>query len=494
MRAEDQLAMLRAICRKSINAFTQKAVSIVSPGTAYQHNWHIDAISWHLEQVINGHIKRLIITMPPRSLKSICSSVALPAFLLGRDPAARIIAVSYSQYLADKHARDCRALMESRFYQQLFPGTILDRRKSSVAEFTTRRKGFRLATSLGGTLTGRGGDIIILDDPMKPEDALSETIRAKGIDWFSNTLLSRLDDKDNGAIIIVMQRLHEDDLAGHLLAQPTSSDAPGWHHFNLPAICEEPEDIPTGDNMSYVRTAGEPLHAARESLTALNRLKTDMGSYDFAAQYQQNPAPRGGGLVKLYWFRKYTAPFISQPSDIVVQSWDTAMSAASGADYSVCTSWAIRKHRQKYTYYLIDVFRKQLSYPGLQRQIQRQSDIHAPKHILIEHKSSGISLIQDLAYRTSLPIKKIEPKHDKVTRMQVATPPIENGCVFIPDNANWLDSYELELSRFPRARHDDQVDSTSQFISWAETKYMKNANRPMGFIIYNDPYTKPYVF
>ena len=208
--------VLRHLLRTDFCAFAEKTFGTVCPGQTFSPNWHLEAIGHALERVVGGETKRLIILMPPRNLKSICASVALPAWLLGRDPTRQIICVSYSTDLAGKHARDCRAVMMAPWYQAYFPSTRIDAGKTAETEFMTTQRGFRLATSTGGTLTGRGGDILIIDDPMKPADAQSEARRLDCQQWYSNTLLSRLDDKVNGAIVLVMQRLHVDDLAGYL--------------------------------------------------------------------------------------------------------------------------------------------------------------------------------------------------------------------------------------------------------------------------------------
>jgi hypothetical protein len=175
---------------------------------------HIEVLVSKLEQCRLGMIKRLIITLPPRSLKSLCASVAFPAWYLGHHPWAQIIGVSYGQYLAEKFARDCRSVMTSDWYQRIFRTRLADRQ--AVADFMTTDQGGRLATSVGGVLTGRGADLIVIDDPLKPDEALSETQRKAVNDWYDNTLLSRLNDKANGRIVIIMQRLHQDDLVGHV--------------------------------------------------------------------------------------------------------------------------------------------------------------------------------------------------------------------------------------------------------------------------------------
>ena len=300
----------------------------MSGGSQLMLNWHIEAIAEVLCKVMRGEIRRVIITVPPRSLKSICASVALPAFILGRDPTARIICVSYSEGLARKHANDCRAVMRSPLYRSLFPGTRISSSKDTEFEAMTTARGFRLATSVGGTLTGRGGNVIIIDDPMKPQDAQSESARQNLLQWYANTLLSRLDNKETDAIIIVMQRLHPEDLVGHLIEQD------GWTVLNLPAIAEIDEFIPLGSNRFYHRTVGSVLHPEREPLTVLNELKLMMGSLDFSAQYQQRPIPVGGNLVKWSWFRFYDDPPVPLSSDRIIVSWDTAMSSNELADYS----------------------------------------------------------------------------------------------------------------------------------------------------------------
>jgi hypothetical protein len=205
--------LLRALLRQNFNAFVEKAFATLAPGQDFDPSWHLKAIAYQLERLRRGEITRLIINMPPRSLKSVTASVAFPAFVLGHDPTRRIICVSYSGDLAKKHANDFRAVAEAAWYRDLFPGMRIGQ-KDSESEIELTARGFRLATSVGGTLTGRGGDLIIIDDPLKPDDAYSEVKRNSANEWFKNTLISRLDDKRSGAILVVMQRIHMDDLTG----------------------------------------------------------------------------------------------------------------------------------------------------------------------------------------------------------------------------------------------------------------------------------------
>src|SRR6266850_232872 len=233
-----------------------------------------------------------IIQLPPRHLKSLLASIAFPAWCLGHDPSAQILSVSYGQELADKLARDCRSIVMSPWYRQIFP-TRLAPHRQAVQEFITTRQGYRLATSTGGVLTGRGADLILIDDPLKPEEALSEAQRQTANDWYDHTLYSRLNDKRHGVIVIIMQRLHEDDLVGHVLAQEP------WEVLSFPAIAEADEvhRIETiWGPRCFRRRQGEALHPDREPLDILDRIRRTIGEYNFAGQYQQSPAPLGGGL------------------------------------------------------------------------------------------------------------------------------------------------------------------------------------------------------
>src|SRR3954471_6354519 len=205
-----------AMLRRDFYSFLIRSFIELNPQTEVSENWHIEVLAEDLDLCRRGEIRRLIINLPPRSLKSHCASVALVAWLLGHNPSAQIICASYAQDLADKHAIDCRALMNSSFYQQIF-ATRLSPEKRAVADFLTTARGCRKATSIGGVLTGRGADFIIIDDPLQPDKALSDTRRNNVNDWYDNTLCSRLNHKLTGCIILIMQRLHEDDLVGHVL-------------------------------------------------------------------------------------------------------------------------------------------------------------------------------------------------------------------------------------------------------------------------------------
>ncbi len=457
-------ALLHALLRNDLMAFTQRCFQTVVPGQEFLPNWHIGAITHQLERVRRGETRRLIITLPPRNLKSICASVAFPAFVLGHDPSARIACASYAQDLTAKHARDCRIVMESVWYKQLFPRTRLDRRKNTEAEFETTARGYRLGTSVGGTLTGRGGNLILIDDPMKPAEAMSEAKRNSVTEWYDSTLSSRLDRKTEDAIVLIMQRLHGGDLVGHVLEKRTP-----WTHLDLPAIAEVAQEIELGPGRTYQREAGEILHPEREPFSVLEDLKAAMGSQAFSAQYQQLPVPPEGALLKRAWFRTYAGTPAHQPGDRIVQSWDTASKADKTNDYSVCTTWLQRKN----DYYLIDVLRVRLEYPELRRKILSHAKAYGTKTVLIEDASSGTSLIQDL--RRDGPVRPIaiKPEGDKIVRLEGQSAVIEAGQVLIPESAPWLGDFLGEILAFPHGRFDDQVDSFSQFLNWAARPRMR---------------------
>jgi hypothetical protein len=393
---------LQHFLRTDFNTFLEKTFRTVNPGQPYCPNWHLEAVVYALERVSRGALKRLIILMPPRNLKSIAASVALPAWILGRDPTQRIICVSYSSDLANKHARDCRAVMMAPWYQAAFPQTQLDPTKNAEAEFATTRRGFRLATSTGGTLTGRGGNILIIDDPLKPADAQSEVRRQDCLQWYTNTLLSRLDDKVNGTIILVMQRLHLDDLAGYLMEQG------GWEVLELPAIADGPQVIPIGPGRFHHRAVGDVLHPEREPLRVLEQLKAEMGSYDFSAQYQQAPVPPGGNMIRWEWFRIVKEPPPLREDSVIAQSWDTASTTGELADYSVGVTARLDKTGD---IFILDIVRGRWAFPDLLREMQKAYDCHRPRSVLIEDHASGTGLIQTLRERR-LPVIGIKPKGD----------------------------------------------------------------------------------
>lgn len=448
---------LNAILRQDFEAFIEKSYKTVDGSQPYVPAPHIGLLADKLMACANGTIKRLIINLPPRSLKSISVSVAFPAWILGKKPNSRVIAVSYSDDLASKHSRDCRTVMESSWYKTAFPNARISASKRSETEYETTANGYRLSTSLGGTLTGRGGNIIIIDDPIKPQDALSDVKRKKCNDWFDNTLFSRLDNKEEGCIIIVMQRVHMEDLCAHVTRHA------GWEVVNIPAIAEKDETYELANGRFYRRKAGEALNPQLESLNTLGGIKATVGTFHFSSQYQQQPIPVSGNIVKWAWFKYYDhiPPKSNKGLDRIIQSWDTAMTAHDGSDYSAC----VTIHERAGAFYVLDIYRGKLDFPSLKKKVVELKEIYNPYNIIIEDKGSGIGLMQQLR-QEGIYTNAYQPQGSKQDRVCAQSSAIECGSVFLPEKASWLDAFKTEAITFPYGKNDDQIDALSQALDW----------------------------
>jgi predicted phage terminase large subunit-like protein len=448
----ENLRLVDALCRTDFVSFIRKTFHTLTPAESLQMNFHIYALAFYLELVRLGVITRLVINLPPRSLKSIVASVAFPAFVLGRDPTKQVIAISYDLNLAAKHARDFRALVNSPGYRGLFPLTQLER--DTELEFLTTQRGFRLATSVDSTLTGLGCDIALLDDPQSAINAQSESRLRRDYDWYINNFPYRLNDKRTGAIVFITQRLHADDLVGCVLR----SGEP-WSVLSIPAIAEQEERIQIGQDQYHVRRVGEVLHAAREPRSVLEPIRT-LFPEQFVAQYQQAPLLPGGVIIQRAWVRYYDVLPLRNSSSIVVQSWDCASKGGDANDWSVCTTWLIQDGK----YYLMDVLRERLIYSKLKARVLAQARAYSPNKIVVEDAGAGSNLVQELA-PAGLPIVAVKPEGTKVDRLRCHTAKFEAGLVFFPRQAPWLADYQGELFAFPKVHFDDQVDSTAQALA-----------------------------
>jgi predicted phage terminase large subunit-like protein len=448
---------LDAILRNDMASFIRAAFAELHAGAPLVWDQYLYLISARLSDVVSGKTRNLIITMPPRHLKSICVSVALPAFFLGHNPTGEVMAVSYGQELAKKFAEDTRRVMASGLYTRIFDTRLAGARQAPHALRTTAG-GIRRATSIDGAATGVGADLLIFDDPQKPNEALSDAMRASTNQAYENTFLSRRNDPASCRTVIVMQRLHEDDFVGHVTGLGGE-----WEVLNLPAIAEADEAYPYETFMGryiYRRQEGAALHPTRVPLGELDIIRAGMGEAAWASQYMQRPAPAGGGLVNTAWFKRYDDADLPKAFDRIVQSWDTANTIAEWSDYSVCTTWGVVDKR----IFLIDVFRRRLIYPDLKRAIVQQATVHAATTILIEDKASGTQVIQDLRRDGLSIVEPCKPVTDKQIRMSGRAAIIEAGAVHVPREAHWLPEYLHELAVFPNGKYDDQVDSTSQAL------------------------------
>jgi predicted phage terminase large subunit-like protein len=457
--------VLEAALRSDFSAFFEKAFDTLCPGENFCPNWHVEAIAHKLNQSAQGHIKRLVILVPPRSLKSTLVSVAFPAFLLGQDPTKKIIAASYNQDLANKFSNDTRSVMNELWYRKVFPNTKFSPLKETQSHFETTQHGMRLATSVGGTMTGFGGDFLIIDDPTKPADINSEPARKAANDWFDNTVSTRLNDPNNGVIIVVMQRLRVDDLAGYV------ADKGGWDVLKIPALAEEPMEYEIGPNEFFQREAGELLQPTRLGKKKLDELRSSMGTSAFYAQYQQSPIPPAGNLFDWRWFLTYTTP--PQFSELIM-SVDVASTNAAG-NYSAIAIWGHRDQR----YYLVAVDRFQRELPDVRKKIIAFDKRYRPDIIIIDGTGIGRGLAQQLAADGMKHAAPVSGKGKEIDAEEVA-PLIEGGNVFVPTSGVGLRDFRDEVIAFPNGKHDDQVDSMVQFLKRAPdcVRYAQRFKRP----------------
>jgi predicted phage terminase large subunit-like protein len=463
----ERALLLQAILRRDLASFIAQCFGTLEPGTLYRDNWHIHAIAYQLMRVWRGECKRLIITVPPRSAKSICVTIAYTAWVMGHDPRKRVMAISYANELAVTHAAGFRSVVTSDWYGRLFQDFAISSSRSH--EIRTTQQGYRLAGSVGGSVLGRGADLIVIDDPIKGlQAATSAAARRRVQEFYDGTLYTRLNDKLNGAIIIVMQRLHEDDLVGHVLEKEH------WDVLSIPAIA--PEDcryrIGDGAEAFYQRAAGEVLHPGRDTIEWLDAARNNLGSLNFSAQYQQNPLPAEGQLIKRDWLQYYDER--PQAFDLVIASWDTASTQAEHSDWSVGTVWGAVGQ----TYYLIDLIRGRWEAPQLRRKMIELAQLYAVDATLIEDTELGRALAQDLRRNGALyPILQ-QSRVEKRARLMAQSARFEARQVFLPREAHWLGLFLSELLAFPMGRHDDQVDSTSQALKYLTARTPVFRERP----------------
>ena len=447
--------VLQALLASNLTSFTEFAFGVVRPGIPFKPNWHFEAVTHKLSEVASGEVRRLIITLPPRNLKSLCASVALPAWFIGRNPSERVVVVSYADLLARAHANDFRQVVNHPLYQATFPAMRLAR--DTDREITTTRRGKRIATSIDGTLTGLGGNLIIIDDPLKLGDAMSEAVRTRVIEWYRSTLLSRADDKTEARIVLVMQRVHQDDLAGYLQEQG------GFEVLNLPAIAQRDETYFLGDGRTYDRQRGELLHAEHEPADVLLELKREMGPIAFSAQYQQSPIPFGGRIIQRKWLTTYDE-IRHQSGDRIIMSWDIALSETESGDYSACVVLL----RRGEVFYVLDVVRGRFPFDTLKRKVMEVKGRYASSTLLIEDSPISHGLIQSLREK-SINVTVYKPDTDKRARVIAQTDLFAGGSVRLPRRAGWLEEFTAELLAFP-GRHDDQVDALTQGLAWGRRR------------------------
>ena len=453
----------REIARESFLDF----VTYVKPD--YEVNWHHEIICREVEDLIAGHTTRLILCMPPRFGKSELISRQLPAYILGRNPNARIISCSYSADLAQSMNRDVQRIIDDPRYAELFPNTRLFGanvrtvaqgtylRNSNVFEIVGHR-GVYLSAGVGGGITGRGFDIGIIDDPIKNRvEAASPTYREKTWDWYRSTFYTRR-EKD-AKILVIMTRWHEDDLVGRLLElQKNDPQADRWRVVSFPAIFEGQSEYTHPEDK---RAIGDSLWPYKYSLNDLGRMKASLGSYEWAGLYQQTPAPSGGGIFMASWWMNYVEETLPHTFDEIIQSWDMTFKDANTSDYVVGQVWGRAKER----YYLLDQVRDRLDFPNTIRAVKNLSVKWPQAQLkLIEDKANGSAVISMLKQELS-GLVPVEPQGSKEARAYAVSALVEGGDVFIPARAPWIGDFIAEVSAFPNHKHDDQVDAMTQALN-----------------------------
>lgn len=429
---------------------------------------HLIELAGALEAIERGELKRLMVIAPPRHGKSEMVSLRFPCWYMGKHPSDYMVQAGYAESIALTHSRQARDIFISPEMTALFPDvrhrperagqeTVVPERQAAH-EWGTTLKGSYYAVGIGGGLTGRGYDVGIIDDPVKDdEEAESKTVRDKVWEWYRKVFRTRAEPE--AAIIIVMTRWHADDLVGHLLKQAEEDpEADQWVVLHLPAI----------------QDGGGALWPERYPIEALRKIRADMGSRSFEALYQGNPTVAKGQIFKRAWWRTYRERPVFER---VIQSWDTAFKDKVKNDYSVCTVWGEAQNG----YYLLDVWRQKVEFPELERAAVALCARDLPGVVIVEDKASGQSLVQALQRNTRMPILPVKVDSNKVARANAVTPLMEAGRVFIPESAPWVNDYIEELSAFPNAPHDDQVDSTTQALA-----YLRGEPEPVEAVVVYD--------
>lgn len=409
----------------------------------YQTNFHHEQIADALEKLsdeVPGY-ENLIIVMPPRHGKSTLVTELFPSWHLGQKPRENIIACSHTASLAETFSRRSRDMVSDPYYP--FPYEVSDA-TSSVKEWTiSGYRGGYFAAGVGGGITGRGANILLIDDPIKTaEEAKSVTIREKTWEWYGATAQTRLEP--NGRQVVVATRWHRDDLIGRLLKREGTIETGGkWRVIHFPAQFED----------------GSYLWSERFSDSWYESRRKSAGEYHWAAQYQGNPVPEGGSIIHDDWIALYEFP---EPHyEKLIQSWDTAFKDDPGSDFSVCETWGLSVSG----YDLLDVYRKQIEFPELRRAAQAQYEKWRPTEVLVEDRGSGTSLIQVLRKETRINVIPVPANVDKARRLHDVSTLFEAMRVRIAAGREWTDQVVHELTSFPFAENDDCADAASQALA-----------------------------
>lgn len=455
---------------KNLYTFTKYVWDVIEPETDFVDGWHIEVICEHLESVTTFDIKRLLINEPPRHMKSIIACVTWPAWVWGRYPGRSFIFGSHSASLAQRDSILCRQLIKSEKYQRIFrPDWALREDQDTLSKFKNTKGGVRRSVGVGSSVTGEGGDYLVVDDPHDVGEIYSELAREKVLYWWKKTLSSRINNPKRNAKVVVMQRLHEDDLCGNLLKERGHLK---YNRLVLPAEYDPDHEIKSETKRNFIdpRTEkGQLLWPQRWTQESLNELREDLGD-DAEAQLNQDPKPSGGSLFnKEDWVFYDAAPSTIIKSALFI---DCAQKPGISNDYSVFAMWA----KSETGLYLLDLLREKTDAPLLELLTVQAFEKLRPDAIVIEDKSAGSSLIQYLRRNTTLPVIAFDPgQRDKVVRATAAAPTVRAKKCHLPRRidgkedrrpVNLIDVFIKEHLSFPRAKHDDIVDTTSMAVEY----------------------------
>jgi predicted phage terminase large subunit-like protein len=449
---------------RDLASFVRRAWSILEPTTPLQWNWHLDLLCDYLTAVARGECRRLIINVPPRSMKSLLCTVFYPIWRWCTEPQRRFMFVSYSEDLSTDHSLFRRNVLSSAMYREGWGHSVkFSKDQNLKTQYENTRRGVMFSTSITGSATGKGCDELIVDDPLNAKKAFSDQEREATNRNFDATFRSRLNDPATGAIIVVMQRLHDDDLTGHLLMQEPGT----WTHLKLPAEFEQSVRWEI-NGRSHECKAGQLLWPERFSHEVLKDMKAALGSWSYAGQYQQDPAPIEGGIIKREWIKYYRElPTTSADGSPIrssrwIQSWDCSFKDTRESNYVVGQVW----RRIDSSYYLVDQVRERMDFVRTRQAIQQMTAKYPQATAkLIEDKANGPAVIASL--RSEIDgIIRINPTDSKTGRLNAVSPLFEAGNVFLPEPsiAPWVGDFAEELTRFPRAVNDDQVDACTQAL------------------------------
>jgi predicted phage terminase large subunit-like protein len=484
----EELREEAARLKTSLSDFTHAAWPVLEPATPFKPNWHIDAVIEHLEAASRREIRRLIINIPPRHMKSLNVSVIWPVWWWTFEPTIRFLTASYGEKLATRDALKSRRLIQSAWFRARFADVFtLTSDQNQKARYENNMTGYRLGTSVGGTGTGEGGDVILIDDPHKADEVESDTERQNVLDWHDGTISTRFNDPERGVEVVVMQRLHEQDLVGHLL------DFGGWTHLCLPAEYEPSHPFVWPDDP---RTEpGEllwPDHFGRE---ALDELKTTLGSYRSAGQLQQRPSPAEGGILKRAAWRFFPPAWLDlwEGPELIalLTSWDTTVKEKTTNDYAVGTYWAAAGANR----YLLGRWRERAGLTATKNAIRAAVDLlerthpNLPLTHVVENAANGpevVAELRDIVQGLTLN----NSRTDKVARAFAITPQLEAGNVFVPGHAlpdgsgpdpartpAWVMELIEECAQFNTGAYDDQVDSVTQALLKMRGSFLRAAKR-----------------